>query len=456
MGTEHVISNYIKDNNLRFSFGKAKILPFNTRGRVTYKNGFNGIVGEVARIIENYELKDVSLSNEISILITNRKIDISSEFERDFINIVEEFNPQNLNCIHKNVSLFKFNPLSSSKAILNVDKLTKPQMEENRKEADIAEFIYFAVLNENASLKHFFNESREKDVLTKLYEMIFGNVSDALIRENDYMKMCFLFDNVIADDLDFIIRNEEFFSNNFDKFIAFYFFQYCLQTIFLMDSLTYNTQSITPIYWLIDSEKASPNRKAVSEGWKILRTNVGKRMWVNNIVLDILCLLEQKEISDLNEFYNLNRIEEITKIVFEFSAIIQPNKQIPNFQNTKEAVAYLYKLLSSYYDSEGTKQGTESRYTLWLEELGKKYFLKQRRQYSYILNLTEDFLVFIISIVVKEERIKLSHLFQEFEKRAIFLDNKSKKEVISILNKQGLLEKKSDSGDAQYVKRIIR
>ncbi len=457
MGINHVLDNYIKDQTLRFSINKAKVLPFNTRNyRVTYKNGFNGIIGEIARMIEGYELKDISLSDELDLMILNHEIEIKDEDRIVFNQIIENFDPQKTNSNHKNINLFKFNPLSSSRAVLGVDEITKRNMEENRKEIDISEYIFHIIFNENDDLKHFFDSNHKNDVLTKLYERIYGGNKIATSRKISNIKSFGLLDEVIREDLNFITRNEIFFLEYFDKFVSFYYFVYCVQVIFEMDVLTHSDTRITPVYWLLDTEKASPNRKAVIEGWKYLRTNVGKRMWVNNIVLDIINLIVDSEYISLNEFYTQEQSDEIEVIYNEFNKVIRSNKSYVSTSDTKMAVKQLYDLLSVYYDSESTRQGTQSRFTLWIEELGKKFFLKQRRQYGMILNLSEEYLVFLISIIIKEERIKLSTLFDELERRTVFLDNKSKKEVISILNKQGLLEKKSDSGDAQYIRRLVR
>ena len=45
--------------------------------------------------------------------------------------------------------------------------------------------------------------------------------------------------------------------------------------------------------------------------------------------------------------------------------------------------------------------------------------------------------------------------FNEFEKRGIALDRYSKKEVMNLFDNLNIIDKKSDSGDAQYVKPIL-
>ena len=61
----------------------------------------------------------------------------------------------------------------------------------------------------------------------------------------------------------------------------------------------------------------------------------------------------------------------------------------------------------------------------------------------------------ITALCVKEDRIKLNDLFKEYERRGLFFDRYSKEEIINLLNTWNLIDKKSDSGDAQYVKSIL-
>lgn len=52
-------------------------------------------------------------------------------------------------------------------------------------------------------------------------------------------------------------------------------------------------------------------------------------------------------------------------------------------------------------------------------------------------------------------KIRLTKLFEEFENRGLLFDRESKKHIVELFEKMNLLEKRSDSGDAQYVKYIL-
>ena len=73
-----------------------------------------------------------------------------------------------------------------------------------------------------------------------------------------------------------------------------------------------------------------------------------------------------------------------------------------------------------------------------------------------VLNLTERDIIFLTKISLGDlKQMKLTDLFQEYESRGIFLDNTSQEFLQEFFTRLNLIDKKSDSGDAQYVKRIL-
>lgn len=64
-------------------------------------------------------------------------------------------------------------------------------------------------------------------------------------------------------------------------------------------------------------------------------------------------------------------------------------------------------------------------------------------------------LILLTAIVVKDEKMIIKELFHQFEKRGVFLDRYSKEEILRLYEKMNILDKKSDSGEAKYVKPIL-
>ena len=87
--------------------------------------------------------------------------------------------------------------------------------------------------------------------------------------------------------------------------------------------------------------------------------------------------------------------------------------------------------------------------------VGHGQFLKQRGSLGQVLNIQHDFLMLMTAVIVKNERMPFNTLLAEFRKRGIDFDRHSIKEIVDLFNSHNLLDKKSDSGDAQYVKPIL-
>lgn len=80
-------------------------------------------------------------------------------------------------------------------------------------------------------------------------------------------------------------------------------------------------------------------------------------------------------------------------------------------------------------------------------------------QFDYIAlrdYVQKEFLIFLTKLAIHdEEKLSLNEVFRQFELRGVFLDQPSKDEIVQFYTKLNLIEKKSDSGDAQYVRRIL-
>ena len=64
-------------------------------------------------------------------------------------------------------------------------------------------------------------------------------------------------------------------------------------------------------------------------------------------------------------------------------------------------------------------------------------------------------LLTITALCVKDDKMKLKDLFKEYEKRGLFFDKTSKFAVEELLTKLNYIDKKSDSGEAQYVRKFL-
>jgi DNA phosphorothioation-dependent restriction protein DptG len=220
-----------------------------------------------------------------------------------------------------------------------------------------------------------------------------------------------------------------------------------------------NNKNQHELYYILNWESASKKRKSYEIGYykeiKSKSTQLLSQVYATEH-LNFLFGVEGKTLNQLKIIFedldetNQNKLAEvIRKWIKEY----RENRELEVLNTNNNYGELVLALINSIGDAIG--DATKSRYRISFDEVGKKYFLKSRGSLSFVGNITKDFLLFLTTISVKDNRIKVKELFNRFEKRGIYLDRYSKKEALGFLNKLNVLDKKSDSGDAQYVKTIL-
>lgn len=69
--------------------------------------------------------------------------------------------------------------------------------------------------------------------------------------------------------------------------------------------------------------------------------------------------------------------------------------------------------------------------------------------------MNQSQVLLLVAISVGESRLELNRLWDELEIRGVYLDHKTREVFVELLDGLNYIEKKSDSGDAQYVKPIL-
>ena len=80
--------------------------------------------------------------------------------------------------------------------------------------------------------------------------------------------------------------------------------------------------------------------------------------------------------------------------------------------------------------------------------------LEKRRDYS-VLVLDEEMLLFLVAMIAKDDRLRMDDLYKRFREYGIEFSFQTKNAISEYLLKLNLLERKSDSGEAQYVRIIL-
>ena len=121
-----------------------------------------------------------------------------------------------------------------------------------------------------------------------------------------------------------------------------------------------------------------------------------------------------------------------------------------------ELVHKLFNVVRYQFENSSSRGRANDAYKNWFVRFVQSNFAKRRGQLGYNLNITEDDIILMTQISINNrKKLKLNSLFEEFEARGLFFDRDSKLKIIQLYETLNLLEKKSDSGDAQYVKSVL-
>ena len=353
-----------------------------------------------------------------------------------------------------------------------LEQVVSNEASENR----IAEYLV-DVLGDNTVLSNSIVKAKEKAeanynvlercVLSKLK-------TDTLLPDENtlsYYRVTNSLKNVFEEDFAYIIENPKRAREYLVSLIELYFFTYTAQTsLQLSRFLDGERENNVPLFFSLEWEKTSQSRLCFSEGWQKLQSAIDK-IFAHVIVLELLNQTEEE--SELVDYIKIakviendneadaelsSQIDVITdcyrKAITDCPEMNELTKVDLPQGRTASSIKFLFESVRTQFENTGRERAYKS-YASKFEHYCHK-FLKSRGRSGLMLNLSEETLIFITKLCIKDsEQLRLKDVFKAFEQRGIFLDELSKEQVALYYEKLNLIEKKSDSGDAKYVKRIL-
>lgn len=442
--------SFDKENNkLRHNKDeKTNFFPFVTRNpeRVKFKNGFRGITGEFCRLIVNKKLVDkYSIIETIDKMVEEGNLDFqnSEEHKDKFKNILKEFVYPDEKLEILSPQLFSYLPLTNGN--------------EAKGEKKIAQFIKDVLWQDNEKIKDYILNTEPDTVLTRFFINNFDQLEEQENIELVYNKKLDYISDLFMEDFEYLIKHEDYFIDHFNYLLAYYYFFYITQLF--LNFRKQNNKNQHELFYVLNWESASKKRKSYEIGYykeiKSKSTQLLSQVYATEH-LNFLFGVEGKTLNQLVSIFkelDKNKQNKLAEVIKKWIKEYRANRDLEVLEINNNYDELVLNLINSIGDAIG--DATKSRYRISFDEVGKKYFLKSRGSLSFVGNITKDFLLFLTTISVKDNRIKVKELFNRFEKRGIYLDRYSKKEALDFLNKLNVLDKKSDSGDAQYVKTIL-
>lgn len=326
---------------------------------------------------------------------------------------------------------------------------------------------------EGTDFKNVFNEKNTNNILIK---SILNNASKLIEQDSrehtkEFKSVLPFFTKLYIEDVNFLQQNKERFFKDVSLLTHYYFFMYIGQFIYKSEAYTQaDLEKATPLHFVLDHEKLSKRRKESMllqsfeevehrANYLFSHINVLSQLSYNVVQKGVLEHGERNEVLFYGEIKQNLELEQ-SEFIQDFIEKVQT--WLVKYQEWKkidqqELSTDFDELMRIYVRivQKGLHKDAIAKVSSAFKHIGKPQFIKSRGSLGNTFNLKHEVLILLTSVIVKDERMPLKQVFEQLELRGILLDQYSKQEVINIYNSHNILDKKSDSGDAQYVKRIL-
>ncbi|OED33576.1 DNA phosphorothioation-dependent restriction protein DptG [Planococcus maritimus] len=445
------------------------VVPFLSKRTQSLTTQFYKMIGEYVRHITEIKVGDKAISSEILEYETEKNIlseHIASKIEfeddearYDFVRFIDEylFKQERMNTIHP--YLFNFIPIEK--------KLTNEF-------SKYAEFMQDVLLQKERNITDFFCDKEANDILTELIitnlDILTKKGNGANTKKSSYQPFLNHISELYREDLNFLTQYKEYFIQAFPMLTHHYAFMYVCQLLWNLEQYEGGAMNeVYPFYYAFEWESLTKRREAAHpvKGYKFVQErsenlfphiHTLSQLSHNKLNADYLesepwAVMSYHEIytkvSSKGEEYKAHFLSDLNGWINDYCS--WQNIPLPQESDSLEdALRTLFKCLK-----EGTSSTVATKFGKNIEDLGSSMFLKRRGSIGYVFNLKHEFILLLVAISVKNERIPLNQLYEELEKRGVALDYYSRQELVNLLDSHNILDKKSDSGDAQYVKPIL-
>ena len=447
-----------------------KLLPFNSNPSSAFdkKCGIHGTTGEFFRLWENDGSKAIedfekSVVEPMRHYLLNQK-QIPQEQIGEFVRMLNDILLVNGNINISDSSFLKYIPLMPKDENISI-KDRKKYSDGQRKLANYLLSMLPVDMEGSASNK---TNNLFTKLLTEALSSSFASPSDSIIHE--YTSLPYI-KETFAKDLKWMMEQDEAVKVKYiHLFLHFYACYSVTQTIVSLNpKKTTSIKEPAQFYFILNSEKASVNHDAVVRGWsyQIPKPTLDK-LYGKSQALDILNSILGGNIgyySDVFEALSSTPFEENRDACNELLRLYQSQKREVFSRRTSEdsSIGEIDTTVNSYFDFfeklEYLCMGLQS--PSYISRMRKKVidllsvrFLQSRRG-NYVLVLDNEMLTFLIALFTKSKKTKLEDMYKLFNSYGIHFNRGSRMAIEEYLLKLNLLDRKSDSGEAQYVKVVL-
>ena len=290
-------------------------------------------------------------------------------------------------------------------------------------------------------------------------------------KESNYYILPFIRDS-FKEDLDWLLSNHD--DHVIVKYIAyllhFYLCYAIVQVILKLGRDEIDLEKPSGLYFIMISESASSKKEAVKNGWAAYVAGKLDKLFGRMQAVDIINTILGEPVGlypQIKEALNNIDFENEGKAICEsvLSAYQSDKRSILQERDTFDAsklpepidtsvssydvfLEKMEKLCMDLQSPEYVRLGQK------VKDILKIKFLQSRRG-NDVLVIDEEMLIFLIAMFTHEKRTKLDDMYNKFNEHGIFFNIESRGVIEQYLLKSNLLDRKSDSGETQYVTVIL-
>lgn len=431
------------------------LVPFKTKTDKNQYEDFSGVVGAFSRILSDTPAKKNLNIENLKVKMWEKMDDCTEDDFAVLFQIVE-------------------NLYFEKKKLLPINTRALSYIDCNISQQQVAEYLY-SLFVESSDLKSAYRKMEEKEDTNVLEKLVFDSLEEDL-PDSPYSvtsAICFLpyVKEVFIKDFEVLMSDTSTYQNNITRFLAYYYMFYVSQLAIKLGKFESGKRDeIEKVYLTLYEEVVTKVRPGYEYGWKYVKDRIG-HMFSHSVLIEMLSHnVESLHLDYIGFYERFNGATDDESVSSEIQSIREKymnwiqldysgckhNNGLDTMCKTSTEVRKLYETIDYQFINGGRKShynGYNKKYIDFVQ----KNFGKFRGIYGYTLSVHEGDIVMFTKIILNENggKIRLAKLFDEFERRGLLFDRESKKRIVELFEKMNLLEKRSDSGDAQYVKYIL-
>ncbi len=445
-----------------------RVLPFssNPSSAVDRGAGIEGPTGLFFRILGNEtvsEMEDPQRTERAVETYLSSQKKMSEQQVATFIDIMKDILFINGSLNITDTSFFKYLPIVPNDE--SIPKKTRDKYKSGQ--TKLANLLCSLCENEID-----FSEHDNPNLFTKVLEEALGSVNTGCGKGAKASEVYYALPYIkksFNEDLKWLMSlDSSVIIRHIHLFLHFYICYELLQSIPKLTYKNRNTEKTEAFYFILQSEKASASHDGV-RNWKekmpkglldkifghsqaldILNSVLGGSVGFYKEIIDSLVQTPFEENKDACETL-LNIYQKEKRNVFsnrssESASIGEIDTSVSSYEEfVKKLEQLCVGLQSPSYTSRMRKK---------IIDVLSIRFLQLRRG-NYVLVLDNEMLLFLIAMITKSERVKLENMYKSFNEYGIVFNLGTRNAIEAYLSKLNLLDRKSDSGEAQYVKVVL-